>query len=41
MYYQGSIPDLIVLDAQGKPLYNQAGEQDERVLSQIFDKALN
>jgi thioredoxin-like negative regulator of GroEL len=40
-YYQGSIPDLIVLDGQGKPLYNQAGEQDEDVLSHILDRALN
>ena len=41
MYYQNSIPDLIVLDAQGQPVYNQAGEQDEAVLSQVFDKALD
>ena len=39
-YYRGSIPDLIILDAQGKPLYNQAGEQEEQVLSRIFDQAL-
>ena len=39
-YYGGSIPDLIVLDAHGKPVYNQAGEQDEQVLSKIFDQAL-
>ena len=39
-YYGGSIPDLIILDAQGKPVYNQAGEQEEEVLSKIFDKAL-
>ncbi len=39
-YYTGSIPDLIILDAHGKPVYNQAGEQDEQVLSRIFDQAL-
>ena len=39
-YYQNSIPDLIVLDANGRPVYNQAGEQDENVLSQLFDEAL-
>jgi len=39
-YYRGFIPDLIVLDAKGKPLYNQAGEQDEQVLAQILDRAL-
>lgn len=40
-YYKGSIPDLILLDAQGKPIYNQAGEQEESVLSSILDRALN
>ena len=39
-YYQNAIPDLIVLDAQGKPVYNQAGEQDEDVLGRLFEKAL-
>ena len=39
-YYQNSVPDLIVPDAYGRPVYNQAGEQDENVLSQLFDEAL-
>ena len=39
-YYEGSIPDLIVLDGNGKAVYNQAGEQTEEVLSQVFDNAL-
>lgn len=39
-YYEGSIPHLILLDANGKPLYNRAGEQNEEVLSGILDKAL-
>jgi thioredoxin-like negative regulator of GroEL len=39
-YYQGSIPDLILLDGNGKPLYDRAGEQSEEVLSGILDKAL-
>jgi thiol-disulfide isomerase/thioredoxin len=39
-YYQGSIPDLVVLDGTGKPVYNQAGEQTEEVLSRILDTAL-
>ena len=39
-YYQGSIPDLILLDGYGKPVYNQAGEQSEEVLSHILDTAL-
>ena len=39
-YYEGSIPDLIVLDGNGKSVYNQAGEQSEEVLSHILDNAL-
>jgi hypothetical protein len=39
-YYEGSIPDLIVLDGNGKPVYNQAGEQTEEVLSHVFDTLL-
>lgn len=39
-YYEGSIPDLIVLDSNGKAVYNQAGEQTEEVLSHVLDNAL-
>ena len=39
-YYEGSIPDLIVLDGNGKAVYNQAGEQTEEVLSHVLDNAL-
>lgn len=39
-YYEGSIPDLIVLDGNGRTVYNQAGEQSEDVLSHILDSAL-
>ena len=39
-YYEGSIPDLIVLDGNGKAIYNQAGEQTEEVLSHVLDNAL-
>ena len=39
-YYGGSIPDLVVLDSNGKPVYNRAGEQSEEVLSHILDTAL-
>jgi len=39
-YYGGSIPDLVVLDSSGKPVYDQAGEQSEEVLSHILDTAL-
>lgn len=39
-YYEGSIPDLVVLDGSGRAVYNQAGEQTEEVLSKVFDRAL-
>ena len=39
-YYEGSIPDLIVLDGTGKAVYNHAGEQTEEVLSRILDEAI-
>jgi hypothetical protein len=39
-YYEGSIPDLIVLDGSGKPVYNRAGEQSESVLTNILDRLL-
>jgi hypothetical protein len=39
-FYQGSIPDLVVLDGNGKPVYNRAGEQSEAVLSSILDRAV-
>ena len=39
-YYGGSIPDLVLLDGNGEPVYNQAGEQSEQVLSNILDTAL-
>jgi hypothetical protein len=39
-YYGGAIPDLVVLDNNGRPVYNRAGEQSEEVLSHILDTAL-
>ena len=39
-YYGGSIPDLILVDSAGKPIYNQAGEQSEKTLSELLDAAL-
>jgi hypothetical protein len=39
-YYEGSIPDLVVLDSNAKAVYNQAGEQTEEVLSHILNNAL-
>jgi hypothetical protein len=39
-YYEGAIPDLVVVDSNGKPVYNRAGEQSEEVLRHILDAAL-
>jgi hypothetical protein len=39
-YYGGSIPDLVLLDGNGRPVYNQAGEQSEEVLGRTLDGAL-
>ena len=39
-YYKGYIPHVVVLDAQGEPLYNQSGEVDSQVIEDIFKKSL-
>lgn len=39
-YYRGYIPHVVVLDKQGKPVYNSAGEVDEAEVSKILDAAL-
>src|SRR5271169_335108 len=39
-YYKGYIPDVLVLDARGEPLYNQSGEVESRVVEEIFQKSL-
>jgi len=40
-YYKGYIPHVVVLDAQGTPLYNQSGEVESRVIEDIFQKSLS
>ena len=40
-YYQGSIPHVLVLDANGKPLYNSAGEVDSKHIEAIFAQSFN
>jgi thioredoxin-related protein len=40
-YYNGYIPHVLVLDARGKALYNQAGEVDSRHIEDIFKKSLS
>ncbi len=39
-YYRGYIPHVVVLDASGKPLYNSSGEVEEKVISDLLDKAV-
>jgi hypothetical protein len=40
-YYQGSIPHVLILDANGKPLYNSAGEVDSKHIASIFEQSFN
>lgn len=38
-YYKGYIPQVVVVDASGNPLYNAAGEVDSSEIERIFTKA--
>jgi hypothetical protein len=38
-YYRGYIPHVLVLDAQGEPLYNQAGEVDSGIIEDLFKRS--
>jgi hypothetical protein len=38
-YYKGYIPHVIVVDANGKALYNADGEVDSRLIEGLFEKA--
>ena len=40
-YYQGSIPHLLILDANGNPLYNSPGEVDSQHISTIFEQSFS
>jgi hypothetical protein len=33
------IPHVLVLDAHGEPLYNQAGEVDSRIIEDLFKRS--
>lgn len=39
-YYGGYIPHVLVLDKNGRPVYNRAGEVEESTLSAVLDGAL-
>lgn len=36
-YYQGYIPHVVVLDAEGHAVYNQSGEISESEISRLLD----
>lgn len=40
-YYQGSIPHVLVLDANAKPLYNSPGEVDSKHVEAVFEQSFN
>ena len=40
-YYKGCIPHVTVLDPNGNPVYNQAGEISESEISRFPDGLLN
>jgi hypothetical protein len=40
MYYKGYIPTVVILGANGAVLYNRAGEEDEKALAALLDRAL-
>jgi hypothetical protein len=40
-YYQGSIPHVLILDANGNPVYNSPGEVDSKHISSIFEQSFS
>jgi thioredoxin-related protein len=40
-YYEGSIPHVLILDANGKRLYNSPGEVDSKHISSIFEQSFS
>lgn len=38
-YYQGSIPHVLIVDGNGKPLYNSAGEVESKRIAAIFEQS--
>jgi hypothetical protein len=39
-YYKGYIPHVVVLDRDGKAVYNSSGEVESEEISKVLDKAL-
>jgi hypothetical protein len=40
-FYKGYIPHVVVLDANGKPLYNSSGEVDSKEIEGVFAKSFS
>ena len=40
-YYRGSIPHVLILDANGKPLYDSPGEVGSKHISSIFEQSFS
>ena len=36
-FYKGYIPHVVVLNSEGKPVYNASGEVDEKEISKLLD----
>ena len=36
-YYRGYIPHVVVLNRDGRPVYNASGEVDEKEISKLLD----
>jgi hypothetical protein len=39
-YYKGYIPHVVVLDAKGNAVFNDAGEVDESAIAALLEKLL-
>jgi hypothetical protein len=40
-FYKGYIPQVVVLDANGNPLYNSSGEVDSKEIEGVFAKSFS
>ena len=40
-FYKGSIPHVVVLDANGNPLYNSSGEVESKEIEAVFAKSFS
>jgi hypothetical protein len=40
-FYKGYIPHVVVLDANGNPLYNSSGEVDSKEIEAVFAKSFS